>query len=127
MSLTEADILSENAFYPELKKRILNKILPSVDNENSVSYLVDTVSVHTKRSTYLKGISDAEMDELFRLLKIDDFIRNPKVKNELMFSMNILAWRVIGNALDVDVVRMAPEYKNFDNPFWHYKTNWICF
>lgn len=57
------------------------------------------------------------MDELFRLLKIDDFIRNPKVKNELMFSMNILAWRVIGNALDVDVVRMAPEYKNFDNPF----------
>ena len=51
------------------------------------------------------------MDELFRLLKIDDFIRNPKVKNELMFSMNILAWRVIGNALDVDVVRMAPEYK----------------
>lgn len=118
LSLTEADILSENAFYPELKKRILNKILPSVDNENSVSYLVDTVSVHTKKDlTYLKGISDAEMDELFRLLKIDDFIRNPKVKNELMFSMNILAWRVIGNALDVDVVRMAPEYKNFDNPF----------
>ena len=49
LSLTEADILSENAFYPELKKRILNKILPSVDNENSVSYLVDTVSVHTKK------------------------------------------------------------------------------
>ncbi|MCL1668532.1 site-specific recombinase [Elizabethkingia ursingii] len=118
LSLTEADILSENAFYPELKKRILNKILPSVDNENSVSYLVDTVSVHTKKDlAYLKNISDSEMDELFRLLKIDDFIRNPKVKNELMFSMNILAWRVIGNALDVDVVRMAPEYKNFDNPF----------
>ncbi len=67
LSLTEADILSENAFYPELKKRILNKILPSVDNENSVSYLVDTVSVHTKKDlTYLKGISDAEMDELFQ-------------------------------------------------------------
>ena len=35
--------------------------------------------------------------------------------------MNILAWRAIGNALDVDVLKMAPEYKNFDNPFWHYK------
>ncbi|PUB32827.1 site-specific recombinase [Elizabethkingia sp. YR214] len=118
LSLTEAGILSENAFYPELKKRILNKILPSVDNENSVSYLVDTVSVHTKKDlAYLKNISDAEMDELFRILKIDNFISNPKVKKELMFSMNILAWRVIGNALDVDVVRMAPEYRNFDNPF----------
>ncbi|MBL7882322.1 MAG: recombinase, partial [Chryseobacterium gambrini] len=30
LSLTEANILSENAFFPELKKRILNKILPPV-------------------------------------------------------------------------------------------------
>jgi hypothetical protein len=28
LSLTEANILSENAFFPELKKRILNKVLP---------------------------------------------------------------------------------------------------
>jgi site-specific recombinase len=26
--ITEANILSENAFFPELKKRILNKVLP---------------------------------------------------------------------------------------------------
>jgi site-specific recombinase len=31
--------------------------------------------------------------------------------------MNILAWRVVGNALEVDVLKMAPEYKDFDNPF----------
>lgn len=31
--------------------------------------------------------------------------------------MNILSWRVTGMALEVDVVRMAPEYRNFDNPF----------
>ncbi|MGZ5285463.1 MAG: recombinase, partial [Kaistella sp.] len=45
------------------------------------------------------------------------FIIRPKVKQELLFSMNILAWRVIGNAMDVEVVNMAPEYRKFDNPF----------
>ena len=118
LSLTEADILSENGFYPELKKRILNKILPPVENANTISHLVDSVSVRTQKDlNYLKNVPDSEIDELFRLLKIDRFIADPKVKKEMLFSMNILAWRVVGQALEVDVVRMAPEYKNFDNPF----------
>jgi len=118
LSLTEANILSENAFFPEFKKRLLNKILPSVENENSVWFLVDYISVRPgKDLKYLKNVPDEEMDALFRLLKIDRFILQKSVKNELLFSANILAWRAIGNALDIEVMNMAPEYKNFDNPF----------
>jgi len=118
LSLTESDILSENGFYPEFKKRLLNKILPPADNENTVSFLVDAVSIKTKRDLkYLKNIPHEDLDELFHLLGVENFIKNKTVKNELMLSMNILSWRSIGIALDVDVVRMAPEYKNFDNPF----------
>src|SRR5215470_16525757 len=40
LSLTEANILSENAFVPELKKRILNKILPPVVNEQTIWYMI---------------------------------------------------------------------------------------
>jgi len=118
LSLTESDILSEDAFYPELKKRLLNKVLPPADNENTVSFLVDAVSINTKKDLeYLKNISNEDMNELFHLLGVENFVQNKTVRNELMLSMNILSWRTIGTALDVDVVRMAPEYKNFDNPF----------
>lgn len=118
LSLTEADILSENAFYPEFKKRILNKVLPPIENENTIWYLVDNVLVTPKKDLqFFQNSPEDKMDELFQLLKIDRFINNPHVKKELLFSLNILAWRVIGNALDVDVVKMAPEYRNFDNPF----------
>ena len=48
-------------------------------------------------------------------------ILQPKVKKELLFFDEYFGVRAIGNALDVDVLKMAPEYKNFDNPFWHYK------
>lgn len=118
LSLTEANILSENAFFAEFKKRLLNKILPAVENENTIWFLVDTASVRPVRDlNYFKNIPDEELTEFFQLLGIDDFIMNPEVKLELLFSMNILAWRIIGNAMDVEVVNMAPEYRNFDNPF----------
>lgn len=118
LSLTEANILSENAFFPEFKKRLLNKILPAVEHENTVWFLVDAISVRTgKDLQYFQSIPEDQLTEFFQLLRIDDIIIRPKVKNELLFSMNILAWRVIGNAMDVEVVNMVPEYRKFDNPF----------
>lgn len=118
LSLTEANILSENSFFSELRKRTLNKILPSVENEQTVWYLIDNVSVRPKKDLeYFHNIPENDFDEFLQLLNISDFIKNEKVKSELIFSMNILSWRVTGMALEVDVVRMAPEYRNFDNPF----------
>lgn len=118
LSLTEANILSENAFFPELKKRLLDKVLPSVDNENSIWYLVDYISVRPGNDLqYLKDIPANEIDEFLKIIGVSDFITQERVKNELLFSANILAWRAIGNALDIGVLNMVPEYKNFDNPF----------
>ncbi|WP_426474604.1 recombinase [Chryseobacterium balustinum] len=118
LSLTEANILSENAFFPELKKRILNKILPPVEHEKTVWYLIDNVSFSPKKDLeYLHNIPEDEVNEFLSILGISDFIEKANVKSELIFSMNILSWRVTGMALEVDVVRMAPEYRNFDNPF----------
>ncbi|RZJ50858.1 MAG: recombinase [Chryseobacterium sp.] len=118
LSLTEANILSENAFIPELKKRILNKVLPPVENEKTVWYLVDNISFRPKKDlAYLHNLPENEINEFFHILGISDFIQKKEVKRELIFSMNILSWRVTGMALEVEVVRMAPEYRNFDNPF----------
>ncbi|WP_370899250.1 recombinase [Chryseobacterium gossypii] len=118
LSLTEANILSENAFFPELKKRILNKVLPPVENEKTVWYMIDNISLRPKGDLkYLHNLPENEVDEFFHILGIADFIKKPEVKKEMIFSMNILSWRVTGMAMEVEVVRMAPEYRNFDNPF----------
>ncbi|MGK6340591.1 recombinase [Chryseobacterium sp. DT-3] len=118
LSLTEANILSENAFFPELKKRILNKILPPVENEKTVWYMIDNVSFRPKSDLkYLHNLPENEIDEFLSLLGASDFITRPNVKKELIFSMSILSWRVTGMAMEVEVVRMAPQYRNLDNPF----------
>ena len=118
LSLTDANILSENAFFPELKKRLLNIVLPPVENENTVWYVVDYLSVRpSKDLKYFKEVSDDEFYRMFELLGLDSFIKARQVKKELLFSMNVLAWRVIGNAMDLEVMKMVPQYKDFDNPF----------
>jgi site-specific recombinase len=118
LSLTEANILSENAFFPELKKRVLNKILPPVENEKTVWYMIDNVSLRPKKDLkYLHNLPENEINEFLTILDASDFIIRPNVKKELIFSMNILSWRVTGMAMEVEVVRMAPQYRNLDNPF----------
>lgn len=118
LSLTEANILSENSFFPELKKRILNKVLPPVENENTVWYMIDNVSLSPQKDLkYFQNLPENEVDEFLNLLDASDFIVKPLVKKELLFAMNILSWRVTGMAMEVEVVRMAPQYRNFDNPF----------
>ncbi|WBV61234.1 recombinase [Chryseobacterium camelliae] len=118
LSLTEANILSENSFFPELKKRILNKILPPVENEKTVWFMIDNVSLRPKKDLeYFHNLPENEVDEFLNILDASDFITQPAVKKEMIFAMNILSWRVTGMAMEVEVVRMAPEYRNFDNPF----------
>lgn len=118
LSLTEANILSENSFFPELKKRVLNKILPPVENENTVWYMIDNVSLSPQKDLkFFQNLPENEVDEFLKLLEASDFIIKPLVKKELIFAMNMLSWRATGMAMEVEVVRMAPEYRNFDNPF----------
>lgn len=118
LSLTEANILSENAFFPELKKRILNKILPPVENEKTVWFLVDNISLRPKADLkYLHNLPENKINELLKIFGAADFITKSKVKKEMIFAMNILSWRATGMAMEVEVVRMAPQYRNFDNPF----------
>ena len=118
LSLTEADILSENSFFPELKKRILDTLLPQIAEEDSVWYIIDYISVSPKTELeFMEKIPAEKLNEIFRILQVDKIIMLPGVKRELILAANILAWRVIGNVMDVGVLRMAPEFKNLGNPF----------
>ena len=117
-ALTEANILSENAFFPELKKRISYKFLPPVEDENTISYIISKVLFNPKSdSNYIKNIKPEDGSEFFKLMEIEKISTLPKVKKELLISANILALRSVGNALETGITKMVPEYKNFDNPF----------
>ena len=117
-ALTDANILSENAFFPELKKRISYKFLPPVEDEHTISYIISKVLFNPKSdSDYIKNIKPEDGSEFFKLMEIENISTLPKVKKDLLLSANRLALRSVGNALEAGITKMVPEYKNFDNPF----------
>ena len=81
LSLTEANILSESAFVPELRKRTLAKFLPPVEEENTISSVISEVFFRDKADfKYIKNVPKNLSHELFRILEIDKLIILPKVK-----------------------------------------------
>jgi hypothetical protein len=60
--------------------------------------MIDNVSLTPKKDlSFFHNLPENEIDELFRLLGISDFIISPEVKKEMLFFMNILSWRVTGS------------------------------
>lgn len=116
--ITNADILSENAFFPELKKRISYKYLPPVEDENTVSNIIAKVLYNSKTDIqYIDNIRLEEGNELAKILGIGHLISLPYIKKEILLSANILARRATGSAMESEIARMLPEYQSFDNPF----------
>lgn len=117
-TLTEANILSESSFIQEFKKRTLSKLLPAIEDPDTVSWLVNQLFYRGGADIHLfNKVSDTHLLRLMKMLDLDKTILRPGVKKELLFSMNFLAWRSIGHALDAEIIRMAPEYKSLTNPF----------
>ncbi|MEJ8597468.1 recombinase [Riemerella anatipestifer] len=118
LALTEANILSENSFFAEFKKRVIAKVLPAVEDEDTVSFVIEKILLSSKQNfDFLLNLSEEEKNTFLQIMGFESLFAQESVQKDLFLSINILAWRAIGNALDVEVVKMAPEYKNFDNPF----------
>ena len=116
--ITNANILSENAFFPELKKRISYKFLPPVEDENTVSNIISKVLYKAKTDIqYIEKITPEESNEFIQLLGLENLINLPYIKREILFSANILSRRATGSAMESEIARMLPEYQSFDNPF----------
>ncbi len=118
LSLTEAGILSESAFFPEFKKRLLNKILPAVENDTTIWQLIEKVSTSPKQElAYIEQINEEQLDDFLKLLRLNNFIQNTLVREQILLSINILTWRVLGSVMDTGILNMVPEYRNFKSPF----------
>ena len=68
-ALTDANILSENAFFPELKKRISYKFLPPVEDENTVSYIISFLGNLINYAIIRYKLGNVCLNSIFLFLK----------------------------------------------------------
>lgn len=118
--ITNAGIVDYVAFWSEIKKRIIQKIIPFQPAQDSLEFILNQVFYATNDPKWLKKLRKEQIAELYELCNFASIYHDDHISfefNKLLFGLEVLAQRVSGKALESDVSKMAPEYENFDSPF----------
>ncbi len=118
-SLTNAGINSNMGFFPELKQRIKNRILPPLNQENHFSHFI--TETFGKRNDYkiFENISSENWNHLFNLFEGEETIRltlNAQLENALI----ILAHRFVNIGIDPYLVKKLVYTDDSDSPFFRF-------
>jgi len=118
-SLTNAGINSNMGFFPELKQRIKNRILPQVNNENHFSHFV--TDTFDKRNDYkiFEKFSHENLSQFVSFISTDDVTRR-SLKSQLENALIILAHRLVTIGIDPYIVGKLNFTDDSDSPFFKF-------
>lgn len=119
-NLTDSNIISGTDFWRELKNRLVYKILPYQPTEGSIEYLLVNVFYSEKDGEWVSALDEKLCTELLEILGFQGLYEremSDHLLQEILFAARVLSHRITGNAFDIDVLRMVPEYANFESPF----------
>lgn len=118
--LTDAGILTDADFFYEVKKRLFTKLIPEQPEMDSLEYILNQVFFHKSDPVWIEKILPEQIEILFDLLEFKPIYtttENNSPLAELLFSIEVIIHRIAGRALESDVIKMVPEYKNLESPF----------
>lgn len=118
--LTDSGILNDNQFFKEINKRVFDKFLPFQPEKNTLQFVLNQVFYLSTDPIWINKIPYEEIVIIYQLLGFKDIYGNIKEEtafSEIILAMQILAQRMSGRALENDVIKMVPEYSNFESPF----------
>ena len=122
--LSDAAILQYVDFIFEVKKRIFAKILPFQPHKNTLEFILNQVFYRANDGIWVKKIPFNQLEELYVLLEFNSIYETTKVNkslSELLTAMSLIIQRISGRAMETDVLKMVPEFDDFESPFTAYE------
>lgn len=118
--LTDAGILTDTDFFFEVKKRLIAKFIPDQPQKDTLDYILNQVFYLKTDPVWINKIPHQQLEELYGVLGFHSIYISGEANSplaELLFSMKVLIHRIVGRALETDVMQMVPEYENLESPF----------
>ncbi len=118
--LTDAGIINYSDFIYEIRKRLVEKVLPYQPPKNTIEFVLNQVFYSPNDPKWIAKIPLREIEELFCMIGFESIYASDKKSyalSEVLYGLEVLAQRVSGRALESDVSKMVPEYRNFESPF----------
>lgn len=118
--LSDAAILQDVDFIFEVKKRIFAKFLPYQPQKDTLEYILNQVFYLANDGVWLRKIQMDQLGELYDLLEFEsiyDKITTNSILSELLVAMHLITQRISGRAMETDVIKMVPEFDDYESPF----------
>ncbi|MBG6109252.1 site-specific recombinase [Flavobacterium sp. CG_9.10] len=118
--LSDAAILQDVDFIFEVKKRIFAKFLPYQPQKNTLEYILNQVFYKSNDSLWINTIQSSQLEELYVLLEFKSIYETTEPNSslsELLVAMSLITQRISGRAMETDVLKMVPEFDDFESPF----------
>lgn len=118
--LSDAAILQDVDFIFEVKKRIYAKILPNQPQKNTLEYILNQVFYLASDVIWIKKIPLVQLEELYGILEFNSIFESTKPRSplfELLTAMSLISQRISGRAMETDVIKMVPEFDDYESPF----------
>lgn len=118
--LSDAAILQDVDFIFEVKKRVFAKFLPYQPQKDTLEYVLNQVFYMDKDTLWINKIPTRQLKELYVLLEfksIYETVEPNSSLSELLMAMSLITQRISGRAMETDVIKMVPEFNDFESPF----------
>jgi site-specific recombinase len=118
--ISDAAILQDVDFIFEVKKRIFAKFLPYQPQKDTLEYILNQVFYLSNDGVWIDKIPLTQLRELYNLLEFESIYEsaeNNSVLSQLLIAMHLITQRISGRALETDVIKMVPEFEDYESPF----------
>jgi len=118
--VSDAGIIKDTDFLYEVRKRVMEKIIPDQQPKHTLQYVLNQVFYFNTDPDWIATIPPEQILQLYDLCGIKSIYetkRNNFELSQLMYGVEVLVGRVSGRAMETEVNKMVPEYQNFDSPF----------
>jgi site-specific recombinase len=116
----DAGIIKDSDFLYEVRKRIIEKVIPYQPEKNTLQYVLNQAFYVSTDPLWLEKIPSEQLLELFEVCGFES-LYEPAVNNfafaEILYGLEVLVQRISGRAMETDVNKMVPEFQNFESPF----------
>lgn len=118
--LSDAAILQDSDFIYEVRNRLRAKFLPYQPQKNRLEFVLNQVFYRENDHIWVNKIPFEQLEELFEILNFNSIynsVEKYSPLSEVMLSMQLITMRIGGRAMETDVVKMVPEFDDFESPF----------
>lgn len=115
----DAGILSLSGFWSQLFERIGGHILPLVEDESQLQYLLHLVFHQRSDKYWLDALREQDWQRLFGLLDVGHGQQRQKlaIYDQILKAVTILSYRVSGIGLHPEFIQAYPEMSDYESPF----------